>query len=175
MEQDRKDLLDIILNDSSNSKCFDCKSSNSFPKYISINNGIFLCEKCARVHLEFANKSISNIIKNHLNNLNIIQLKLLSNAGNAKLHAFIDLNYPKLNYLTPQLLYKTNALEYYRKYVYQIFYMIQLNYLVKGGEKVNKPDINVGYKDMKEEKFDFFGEIKNIGKKAGKLIDNVVR
>ena len=118
MEQDRKDLLDIILNDSSNSKCFDCKSSNSFPKYISINNGIFLCEKCARVHLEFANKSISNIIKNHLNNLNIIQLKLLSNAGNAKLHEFIDLNYPKLNYLTTQLLYKTNALEYYRKYVY---------------------------------------------------------
>ena len=46
---------------------------------------------------------------------------------------------------------------------------------MKGGEKVNKPDINVGYKDMKEEKFDFFGEIKNIGKKAGKLIDNVVR
>ena len=40
---------------------------------------------------------------------------------------------------------------------------------------MNKPDINVGYKDMKEEEFNFFGKIKSIGKKAGKFIDNVVR
>lgn len=117
MEHYKKDLLDIILNDQSNSKCFDCKSPNAFPKYISINNGVFLCDKCVKVHLDFANKSISNIIKNHLNKLNIIQLQILANAGNAKLHEFIDLHYPKLNYLTPQLLYKTNAMEYYRKYV----------------------------------------------------------
>ena len=56
-------LIKSIINDQMNNECFDCGSPN--PKYISINNAIFLCGNCSKLHKTFP-LEISRIINNNL-------------------------------------------------------------------------------------------------------------
>ena len=56
-------LIAKIHKDKMNSICFDCGVEN--PKFVSINNGIFLCNKCATVHMSFP-QGVSNIENNDL-------------------------------------------------------------------------------------------------------------
>lgn len=114
--QQRQELTNTILEDKYNTLCYDCKSEKNYPKYISINNGIFLCENCAKIHKKW-DKQYSEIIKNNLSKLDTHQLTLLVNGGNSNLRIFIDNNFPKLLYLNPEQMYKTNALQYYRDFV----------------------------------------------------------
>ena len=44
-------LIQTIYNDKMNSFCFDCGAKNI--SFVSINNGIFLCNECATVHMSF--------------------------------------------------------------------------------------------------------------------------
>ena len=44
----RYDLNYFCSLDSENKLCFDC--GGAFPKFVSINNGVFLCESCAENH-----------------------------------------------------------------------------------------------------------------------------
>jgi predicted amidophosphoribosyltransferase len=41
-------ISQIMAKDEANKYCFECK--RQFPKYVSINNGIFLCNFCAEEH-----------------------------------------------------------------------------------------------------------------------------
>ena len=56
-------LINEIYRDKMNSICFDCGVEN--PVFVSINNGIFLCDQCATVHMSFP-QGISIIENNDL-------------------------------------------------------------------------------------------------------------
>ena len=110
-----------------NSICFDCGVEN--PVFVSINNGIFLCNECATVHMSFP-QGVSIIENNDLYALSENELKFLSFGGNTKLNDFILDEFPKLENYTQKLLYKTRGLDYYRK---------RLNFKVNGGIEPKKP------------------------------------
>ena len=106
------ELIREISNEEMNNECFDCNKKN--PKYISINNAIFLCEECAQLHKTFPD-NISVIIDNNLNLLSNNYLKYLFYGGNANLDNFINYEYPGLQNYSPEILYKTQAMIYYRE------------------------------------------------------------
>ena len=120
-------LISRIKEDKMNSICFDCGAEH--PVFASINNGIFLCDQCATVHMSFP-QGISIIENNDLYDLPESSLKYLAYGGNTRLNDFILDEYPKLENYSQKLLYKTRAMDYYRK---------RLNYLVNGGPEPRRP------------------------------------
>ncbi len=129
----KKRIIKILLKESKNQECFEC--STLCPEYISLNNGIFICKNCVKNHLKLPNK-YSNVIKNNLNNLNLKNIQYLSCGGNRKLYEFITIEYPNLKKYEPFHFYQTYAMDYYRKY---------LEYLIEGGIKPIKPNIEMAY------------------------------
>ena len=140
LETIKKKKISLILKDPYNKICFECSKLN--PEYISINNSIFLCKECVQNHL-ILSKSISFIINNDINNLSMNNIQYLSFGGNKNLKEFIINNYPNLMKLSPIYLYQTYAMEYYRK---------TIKYLVEGGQKPIKPDINTAYEIINSDK-----------------------
>ena len=133
----KKQKIKIILNVPKNNECFECSNYN--PEFISLNNGIFICKNCVKNHSNLP-PSISNILKNGLNNLTLKNIQYLCFGGNEKLKQFIQNEFPKLKKLAFHNLYKTYAMDYYRKY---------LEYLIEGGIKPNKPNKNKAYDLLK--------------------------
>ena len=127
-ENNRTKLIPLIENDPSNKECFDCGTKD--PEFISINNGVFICKICVANHNKFP-IDISIVVKNDLNSLTENQLCYLNNGGNKKLLDFITYEYPQLQSLHPEILYKTGAMQYYRQ---------KLKFLVDGKEEPKKPD-----------------------------------
>ena len=125
-------LIQTILNDKMNSICFDCSSNNI--SFVSINNGIFLCNECATVHMSFP-QEVSIIENSDLYSLTELALKYLAYGGNTRLNDFILDEFPKLENYSQKLLYKTRAMEYYRKRLY---------YYVNGGPEPRRPSQIVG-------------------------------
>ena len=94
-----------------NSFCFDCGANNV--SFVSINNGIFLCLKCAGVHRSLG-VDISTIRSLQIDSWTDKQILYLSKGGNDKfiknLSDFqIEPNAPT------DLKYKSKASDYYRK------------------------------------------------------------
>ena len=133
----KKQKIKIILNIPKNNECFECSNLN--PEFISLNNAIFLCKNCVKNHVHFP-KTISNIYKNDLNNLTLKNIQYLCCGGNEKLKQFIKNEFPRLKKFSYQNLYKTYAMDYYRKY---------LEYLIEGGIKPIKPNKNKAYELIK--------------------------
>ena len=106
------ELINKILNQKMNLICFDCRKK--YPKNISINNAIFLCQNCASNHKKNFSEKISFIIDNNLNLLSINYLRYLFIGGNQNLDNFINYVFPGLQNYPPQILYRTQALIYYR-------------------------------------------------------------
>ena len=127
------EIIDEITSDEINNVCFECGTMD--PEFISINNAVFLCSNCVQGHYQFP-KDITNIIQNDFNTLSTTELKYLLIGGNKNLIEFINFEYPQLKHCPPSLLYKTRALEYYRK---------RLSYLVEGGIKPLKPSVAQAY------------------------------
>ena len=150
----KKRKIKILLKEPKNNECFEC--SNFYPEYISLNNGIFICQNCAREHFKLP-KSISYIIKNNLRSLNLNNIQYLCCGGNQKLSEFINSEYPNLKKFSPKHLYQTYAMDYYRK---------MLNYLIEGGIKPEKPELNIAYNlivindEIKNNKNDIIIDIK---------------
>ena len=130
MEKDS--LISKINNDKMNSICFDCGEEH--PTFVSINNGIFLCNQCATIHMSFP-QGISSIENNNLNALSENELKYLAQGGNTHLNDFILDEFPKLENYSQKLLYKTRGMDYYRK---------RLDFYVNGGAEPKKPSQIVG-------------------------------
>lgn len=129
----KKRKIKILLNEPKNNECFEC--SKTYPEYISLNNGIFICKECACNHSVLP-KNISNIIKNNLNELTLRNVQYLSLGGNRKLTEFITMEFPNLKNFSPVYFYQTNAMDYYRRC---------LQYLIEGGVRPVKPDRNKAY------------------------------
>ena len=138
-EKERK--MNAIQKEELNNKCIDCKSEN--PEYISLNNAIFICKNCLKNHRRYSS-NVSRIIKNDLKLLSLKEIQYIYFGGNKKMLEFMKYEYPKLIKLDPSFVYKTIAMEYYRNW---------LSYLVEGGKKPVKPDIEVAYNSIEDRKY----------------------
>ena len=149
----KKRKIKILLKEPRNNECFECP--NKYPEYISLNNGIFLCQECVKNHFNLP-RNISYIIKNNLNNISFKDIQYLSCGGNRKLLKFINDEFPNLKNFPPIYFYHTKAMDYYRRY---------LEYLIEGRIKPIKPDQNKGYELMSNnflENNNIFGNNKNL-------------
>ena len=134
----KKKKIKKILTEPSNKECFDCGQQN--PEYISLNNGIFICRICATIHRQFP-EEISSIRQN-INSLTDKELLILYKGGNQKLSNFVTYEFPGLQNYTPEILYKTKAMEYYRE---------RLKYYSGMSSKPFKPNDLIAYKLIDEE------------------------
>ena len=151
----RSILLKEILSDELNYVCFDCHRNLYRPQNFSINNGIILCNNCALNHSNFP-KFISIIKHCNIEELTNEELMLLYYGGNRKLDEFIEYEYPKLQHMKINIMYKTEALEYYRQ---------NLRSLAFGEPKSEKPNEHDAYKYNKkilkieeDKEKEFFGD-----------------
>ena len=143
-------MIEEIKSDPINCVCFECGANE--PEYISINNGIFLCHECVLGHLQFT-QEISQIIINDLFSLNNNEVKKLYLGGNKKLIEFINFDFSRLKQFPPNILYKTRAVDYYRK---------RLEFLVKGGKKPIKPIFESAYQLINLPNDNSFGNRKDL-------------
>ena len=127
-------IIEKKLNDELNKFCVECGNEN--PEYISINNGIFICSECVQNHFNFP-KNISRILKNNIKVLTLDEIQYLLCGGNRALLNFINNEFPKLSQFPPYILYRTQAMVYYRQ---------NLNYLINGGIAPIKPSLKYAYK-----------------------------
>ena len=127
-------MIDEKLNDKLNNYCVECGNDN--PEYISINNGVFICAECVKNHFKFPN-NISKIVKNNIKSLTLNEVQPLLCGGNRALLDFINKEFPKLSEFPPHILYRTQAMMYYRQY---------LQYLINGGKPPVKPSTKYAYK-----------------------------
>jgi len=100
-----------ILTIEGNSNCCDCNAEK--PKWASLNNGVFLCLKCAGVHRSLGIE-VSTIRSLQIDSWTDKQILYISKGGNARfknnlLEYKIDPNSPT------ELKYKSKAADYYRK------------------------------------------------------------
>lgn len=91
-----------------NDICADCNSQ--YPTYISINNSIFLCEKCALKHKQFG-YNISYIRSIH-EQFDDYLLNFIYRGGNKRYFQYCIST--TLNAMQPELRYKSYGMEYYR-------------------------------------------------------------
>ena len=148
-------MTSSIKSEPINNVCFECGEKD--PQYISINNAIFICKDCIVNHISFS-QEISKIILNDLYLLNLSEVKMLYLGGNRKLIQFINFDYPGLKQLPPNILYKTIAVDYYRK---------NLNFLTNGGKRPLKPSVQIAYnllEDFGNNYFENMKSEKNLGK-----------
>ena len=174
-----------IINTQNNNVCFDCGFPK--PKWASINNGIFLCLKCAGIHRNFGVR-FSIIRSIQLESWDDKQIQFLKLGGNLNFkHFLIEYNINS-NSSDNNLKYKSKCAEYYRKYLRSLVEKeINPNYIE---ENIPKPSLQEGleiidnsnndsinndkiiqsgqYKEEKEETF--FGFVGNFFKKASKKV-----
>lgn len=109
-----KELI-TCLNDPDNRKCFDCGANPT--NWICVNNGIFLCSKCAGEHRGYG-AIISNLKFIMLDKLNEFQIELMKRGGNKKLDQLLVEYKIDKNKIDKLILYSTRLLEYHRDYLY---------------------------------------------------------
>ena len=124
---EKRQKINEIKNNELNKECFDCGAC--YPEYISINNGVFICNNCLEVHNKFP-KEISSTLKNNLSSLNNKELQYMYLGGNQNLFEFINYEFPELSKFKKNILYQTKAMQYYRD---------KLNYLVNSGPEPIRP------------------------------------
>ena len=114
----------IFSLDSKNKKCNDCGEDDV--KFVSVNNGVTLCELCAQIHKNFGNqisyiKSIDDEFDDYLMNYFIY-------GGNKKFRKNLRQMGVNLDVKKAQL-YKTFGADYYRR---------NLKSIVKGNSQLEK-------------------------------------
>ena len=114
MQVATKELI-TCLNDADNRKCFDCGANPA--NWICVNNGIFLCGKCAGEHRGYG-AIISNLKFIMLDKLNEFQLEIMKRGGNKKLDELLKEYKMDKNKMDKLLLYSSKLLEYHRDYLY---------------------------------------------------------
>ncbi len=96
--------------DAQNKNCVDCGAEN--PTRVSINNGVLICEKCAKEH-ESLDNSIS-FIKNIEDDFDEFLINFIVLGSNTKFKRFLDEEKVDSN-LPIKSKYKTQAVAFYRK------------------------------------------------------------
>ena len=114
MQVATKELIDC-LNDENNRRCFDCEASPA--NWICVNNGIFLCGKCAGEHRGYG-AIISNLKFIMLDKLNEFQIEIMKRGGNKKLDNLLEEYKIDKKKTDKLILYSYKLLEYHRDYLY---------------------------------------------------------
>ena len=106
-----KEKINIIYSiDEENKKCVDCGAEN--PTKVSINNGVIICEKCAKEHEELGH-SIS-YLKNIEDDFDQFLINFIVMGSNTKFKRFLAEE--KVDESLPiKSKYKTKAIYFYRK------------------------------------------------------------
>ena len=102
-----------ILTLPGNSTCCDCGMEK--PKWASLNNGVFLCLKCAGIHRSLG-VDISTIRSLQIDSWTDKQILYLTNGGNNKLKNIWE-EYGINSSPSVENKYKSKACDYYRKYL----------------------------------------------------------
>ena len=139
------DIAEIIL-ENGNSNCFDCGSSK--PKWSSVNNGIFICLKCASIHRNLGS-NISVVKSLESEEWNDKQVLFLKKGGNDNLKNFFN-EYNIQEAFPIEVKFKTKASEYYRNNLRNIVEK-ELNPEFKGEELI-KPNEKIGNEFINENK-----------------------
>ena len=109
-----KELI-TCLNDPENRKCFDCGATPA--NWICVNNGIFLCGKCAGEHRGYG-AIISNLKFIMLDKLNEFQIEIMKRGGNKLLDNLLNEYKIDKTQMDKLILYSSRLLEYHRDYLY---------------------------------------------------------
>ena len=102
-----------ILKEEGNSECVDCGAAEV--KWISLNNGVFLCDKCAEIHRTFG-MSVSQILSLQLPTWSGNQLLFLKKGGNKNYKKNLT-EYNIAPSASMDVKYKSKAASYYRRYL----------------------------------------------------------
>ena len=78
--------IPTILSETGNQNCIDCNSPN--PKWVSINNSVFLCSTCARIHNTLGT-SISHIKSLEVDTFTPEEIRLMKIGGNARFNSLM--------------------------------------------------------------------------------------
>ena len=137
-----------ILKKEGNSECVDCATPN--PKWASMNNGIFLCLKCAGVHRSLG-MSISLIRSLQIDTWNENQLLYLTKGGNDNFKKHLkEFNIDPAS-ASVDIKYKSKAADYYRRFLKnEVDRESDPNYVPT---QIVKPELNVAQEllEVKEE------------------------
>ena len=109
-EKDIEKINILYAIDEENKKCVDCGKEN--PTKVSINNGVIICENCAKEH-ELLGHSIS-FIKNIEDDFDEFLINFIIMGSNTKFKRFLTQENVDLN-LPIKSKYKTKAVDFYRK------------------------------------------------------------
>jgi len=137
-----------ILKKEGNSECVDCATPN--PKWASMNNGIFLCLKCAGVHRSLG-MSISLIRSLQIDTWNENQLLYLTKGGNDNFKKHLkEFNIDPAS-ASVDIKYKSKAADYYRRFLKnEVDRESDPNYVPT---QIVKPELNIAQEmlEVKEE------------------------
>ncbi len=130
--------LKNLMKEDKNKRCNDCGKEN--PKFVSINNGVFICDRCMIKHRSYGlNISVVRSLEN--DTWNNLQITYLKKGGNEFFRNLINDYYFPLN--TPVYnIYRSKAAEFHRKLL-KDFVLGELDEKYKS-ESVIKPDIKEG-------------------------------
>ena len=130
------DIPEILKKDG-NSVCVDCGSEK--PNWASMNNGVFLCLKCAGIHRGFG-MSISLIRSLQIDSWTENQLLYLTKGGNNNFKNNLS-EFNIAETATLDIKYKSKAADYYRKFLKnEVDRECDSNYIPT---QIVKPDMDV--------------------------------
>lgn len=165
--------IEPILSSFENSECFDCQSAD--PKWASLNNGIFLCSKCAKYHLRYDQK-ITTIRSLETYKFTDEEIYFFIKGGNMKFKIFLA-EYGILPDSPFEMKYFSKAGFYYRKYLENEVFKITKKQYIPG--MYEKPNANEG-KDILEIKYNpevadesFMGKVGDFKNYIGKEIEDM--
>ena len=141
------DIPDILKKEG-NSECVDCATPN--PKWASMNNGIFLCLKCAGVHRSLG-MSISLIRSLQIDTWSEKQLLYLTKGGNDNFKKHLKEFNIDPSSASIDIKYKSKAADYYRRFLKnEVDRESDPNYVPT---QIVKPELNVAQEilEVKEE------------------------
>ena len=135
-----------ILQVEGNSVCADCGAEK--PKWASMNNGVFLCLKCAGIHRSFG-MSISLIRSLQIDSWTDNQLLFLTKGGNKNFKKNLTEFNIDPSTTNLDLKYKSKAADYYRRYLKnEVDRESDSNYVPT---QIMKPELNIAQEIIETE------------------------
>ena len=103
--------LSQIMSIGSNQQCIECLAPN--PTFTSINNAVFLCQNCAKIHRALG-KNISEVKSLTNDQFSPEEINLLKIGGNARFNSLMG-DYGITGDQNKEFKYHLNLADYYRK------------------------------------------------------------